>query len=810
MDKKGGSGIKFLTKQEREQLALQKLEEKRRQQEEERKKVEEKRKQFLQKAQEEDRGGRKSSQRDRGRGSDRRDRRQNDRGDRDRRRERSRSRERSRDERSKRSSRRSRSRSHSPKRRRRERSTSRDRSSSRDRENDHAETASGTVEYSTSNASGTNVNNTLPTNDTKPNIKKENLSAQELGALTIEQLLRKKHAGTSSKATTAKEYPSYTGGKGDMYAAKSSEREKQIEEIRNSYLGQKRNDKRGIIKPSEKFARIFKFEWDDNEDTTDARNPLNSENTNNSLLFGRGYLAGVDVREQRNKTGQKFLEALAERREQEAEKLKQVESEEAEVNQLEVVKKRQEKAMEQKERIEMGGGSEGLHWSEKPLKDMTDRDWRIFREDFDIRVRGGKVPSPLRFWKEGDFSSRILDAINEMGYKDPSPIQRQAIPIGIEQRDIIGVAETGSGKTAAFVIPLLHYIMQNPESARQAVADQGPLALVMAPTRELALQIESETKKLSRHTDLKCCAIVGGASITPQVHALQAGVHVVVGTPGRLIDCLEHGYLVLNQCRYVVLDEADRMVDMGFEPQVVQVLDQMGGTQEKEDEETQEDIEDANQTDGKKVSLSKRTTIMYSATMPPEVEKLANKYLHKPVTVKIGDDDSGKNKRITQRVRHVSEEEKPKLLQKELARCPKPVIVFVNAKNNCSTVASHCESAGFRPVVLHGGKKQEQREEALADFKNGKSQVLVATDVAGRGLDIPDVAQIINYDLPQEIDRYTHRIGRTGRAGKEGQALSFFTDSDEKILPALRQQLISTGNEVPNDLAKHPAVQSVG
>lgn len=451
----------------------------------------------------------------------------------------------------------------------------------------------------------------------------------------------------------------------------------------------------------------------------------------------------------------------------------------------------------------------------KPLEKMTARDWRIFRENYNITVKGGKAPSPLRSFREtplgfDSIHPHILEAVEKtLKYKKPSPIQRQAIPIGLQRRDLIGIAETGSGKTAAFGIPLLHYILSLPREIHDTVAEAGPLALVMAPTRELALQIDAEfAKLLSRQHTIKTLAVVGGQPIQQQASKLRDGVHVVVGTPGRLNDCLEMAYLVLNQCSYVVLDEADRMIDLGFAPQIESILDSMGGALKSEDEteayrQEREDLERL----GKKVP-SHRLTAMFSATMPPEVERIAKNYLRHPAIVTIGDQDSGKNARIVQRVMFLSSpSQKEKELRNVLGRCRRDdkVIVFVNEKKNAEGVGRMVERTGRRCVVLHGGKTQDQREENLAAFRRG-GVVLVATDVAGRGLDIPDVAHVINYDVPsRSIDNYCHRIGRTGRAGKEGIATSFITDEDDGIMAPLKSYLESTGMPVPDRLARHRA-----
>mmetsp|Transcript_5983 Transcript_5983/g.11704 ORF Transcript_5983/g.11704 Transcript_5983/m.11704 type:complete len:771 (+) Transcript_5983:122-2434(+) len=469
-------------------------------------------------------------------------------------------------------------------------------------------------------------------------------------------------------------------------------------------------------------------------------------------------------------------------------------------------------------KMKMGSNDEVasvLSVTHKPLDKMTARDWRIFRENFDIVVKGGKSPPPLRSFQETPIGvppihPKLLDAIlNNLKYKEPSPIQRQAIPIGMQRRDLIGIAETGSGKTAAFGIPLCHHVLSFPQSILDTVADEGPLALVMAPTRELALQINIEFGKLlSAQRSVVSLAVVGGQSITEQATKLRSGVHVVVGTPGRINDCVEMAYLVLNQCSYIVLDEADRMIDLGFAPQIEQILDAMGGKlkSENETEAYQQEREDLESLG--KVVPRHRLTAMFSATMPSEVERIAKRYLRHPVVVTIGDQDSGKNARIVQKVLFLSSPSQKESTLRDLLRRTRPdekIIVFVNEKKHADGVGRMVENAGRRCVVLHGGKTQEQREENLALFRRG-GVVLVATDVAGRGLDIPDVSQVINFDLPtRSIENYCHRIGRTGRAGKEGLATSFITDDDEGIMAPLKAYLESTGMPVPDRLARHPA-----
>ena len=324
------------------------------------------------------------------------------------------------------------------------------------------------------------------------------------------------------------------------------------------------------------------------------------------------------------------------------------------------------------------------HWSDKAREEMTARDWRIFREDHRMSFKnaGANAPLPYRAWDEMPLPQQLRDAIVDLGYVQPSAIQMASMPHGLRQRDVIGLAETGSGKTAAFVLPMLVYILGQPPMT-EAVAADGPYALVMAPTRELAQQIEEETIKLAKYTRaprrlapclhslrrapafdgtrpfaaFKTCCIVGGASYEDQIGRLRRGAEVVVATPGRLLDCLRRSYAVLNQCNYVVLDEADRMIDLGFEPQVTDVLAAMpSATLKPTDEDAMLESEQAY-----------RTTYMFSATMPPAVERIAKRYLRRPVTVTVG--SAGKaTDSVTQRVEWTDRKAKPAALLRVIDR----------------------------------------------------------------------------------------------------------------------------------------------
>jgi len=546
----------------------------------------------------------------------------------------------------------------------------------------------------------------------------------------------------------------------------------------------------GIVKKKKRVRRLndrkFVFDWDAGEDTSVDYNDLYI-NKHHVHFFGRGHFGGLDLKEQK-KNQSKFYGSYIETRRSQADK------------DQEVVRIQKEQKKEDKKKWD------DRHWTDKNNEQMTERDWRIFREDYNIAIKGGRIPNPIRNWTESNIKKEILEIIAAVGYKEPTPIQRQAIPIGLQNRDIIGVAETGSGKTLAFLIPLLEWIQSLPKIVRLEDADQGPYALVMAPTRELAQQIEEETIKFGGPLGIRTVAVIGGLSREEQGMKLRMGCEIVIATPGRLVDVLENRYLVLNQCTYVVFDEADKMIDMGFEPDVQKILKFMPVTNEKPDND---DAEDASFLLKDYLSKNKyRQTVMFSATMPPSVERMARMYLRRPAYVYIG--SIGKPvERVEQVVYMVGENEKRKKLLDILKRgITPPVLIFVNQKKGADVLARGLEKLGHNATTLHGGKGQEQREHALANLKSGAKDMLVATDVAGRGIDIKDVSLVINYDMAKNIEDYTHRIGRTGRAGKHGKAISFCTKDDSHLFYDLKQLILSSPiSTCPPELANHHDAQ---
>jgi len=570
-------------------------------------------------------------------------------------------------------------------------------------------------------------------------------------------------------------------------APKETEQEKEL--IKQQYLGTKKEKKR-IVKPSEKFK--FVFDWDASEDTSKDINPI--YNVKHEVLpqFGRGLVAGIDPKEQLKERKKYLSEQDTASLKDEKDKLTKIRAEEVARNEKENVNKKLS-AMEKDE-------TPVTHWTKKTLDEMTERDWRIFREDFNITTKGGSIPKPIRSWREAPLNKFILEAIDKAGYKEPTPIQRQAIPIGLQGRDVMGIAETGSGKTAAFVIPMIEYILRLPKLTAETEID-GPYAVIMAPTRELVQQIEQEARRFANACGLRTIALVGGVSIEEQGFSLRRGCEIVIATPGRLKDCIESRYLVLNQCYYVVLDEADRMIDLGFEVQVNAILDAMPASNLKSEDETE-----AMKQEGRVGKY--RSTTMFSATMPIGVERLARKYLRRPAYVIIGEVGRAVD-RIEQRVEWVSEEGKGRKLIQVLQEGPEPpIMIFVNKKKSCDSLAKYVEKTlGYRTATLHSGRNQFQREAAIEGFKSGRYDVLIATDVAGRGIDVKGVTHVINYDMAKTIGDYTHRIGRTGRAGLEGLATTFLTNEDTEVMYDLKQALVATGSFVPQELDRHPDAQ---
>ena len=351
-----------------------------------------------------------------------------------------------------------------------------------------------------------------------------------------------------------------------------------------------------------------------------------------------------------------------------------------------------------------------------------------------------------------NLSEDLQKAIREMGFQEASPIQQQSIPYLLDGRDVIGQAQTGTGKTAAFAIPLIERIQQ---------ADKRVQAIVLCPTRELALQVTGEIQKLVKYKhNLKAVSIYGGQPIERQIRALKQQPQIIIGTPGRTLDMIRRGALQLNAIQTVVLDEADEMLNMGFRHDIEQILKQ---------------------------TPRARQTVFFSATMPPAILEMTAKYQHNALHVKVAQHDQPVVK-IEQRYFEVQKTEKLNALTQLLGHHQVGrALVFCNTKHKVDAIAKKLKQAGYSAEGLHGGKTQSQRDRIMQGFRKGNTQLLVATDVAARGLDVSDVEAVFNFDLPKDSEFYVHRIGRTGRAGKSGQAFTFVEDGEKKQLREIRK-----------------------
>ncbi|TYH47207.1 hypothetical protein ES332_D11G395300v1 [Gossypium tomentosum] len=409
-------------------------------------------------------------------------------------------------------------------------------------------------------------------------------------------------------------------------------------------------------------------------------------------------------------------------------------------------------------------------------------------EDIPVEVSGENVPPPVNTFAEIDLGEILNQNIRRCKYVKPTPVQRHAIPIALAGKDLMACAQTGSGKTAAFCFPLISGIMRELYAQRSHVGRTVyPLGLILSPTRELSCQIHDEAKKFSYQTGVKVVVAYGGAPINQQLRELERGVDILVATPGRLVDLLERARVSLQAVRYLALDEADRMLDMGFEPQIRKIVEQMNMP-----------------------NRGVRQTMLFSATFPREIQRLASDFLSNHIFLAVGRVGSSTDL-IVQRVEFVLESDKRSHLmdllhaQRENGNHGKVslnlqqalTLVFVETKKGADSLEHWLCMNGFPSTTIHGDRTQQERELALRSFKSGKTPILVATDVAARGLDIPHVAHVVNFDLPNDIDDYVHRIGRTGRAGKTGLATAFFNESNLSLARPLAELMQEASQEVP-------------
>ena len=363
-------------------------------------------------------------------------------------------------------------------------------------------------------------------------------------------------------------------------------------------------------------------------------------------------------------------------------------------------------------------------------------------------------------------SRDLVKILTRLGFKTPTPIQEQAIPLALKGEDVIGIAQTGTGKTLAFFLPML-----------QKLDEKKGTGLIVVPTRELAHQVKDEIDRVGGHLGFKTVLLIGGANMERQIRTLKRGPHVIVATPGRLIDHLERRTARLDKVRVLVLDEADRMLDMGFAPQINRIL---------------------------KTVPTDRQTMLFSATMPPEIARMAKGYMRNPSRVEIARAGTSAEN-IEQGVYYVETSNKFRLLQDLLEEYKhKPVLVFVRTKHGTRKMARVLNKEGYRAEELHSNRTLNQRRGALENFKKGRSKIMVATDVASRGIDVKEIALVVNYDIPDKNEDYVHRIGRTGRAGHSGRAVSFVALSQHSDVKAIERLL---GIEI--DVLEAPGTLSI-
>lgn len=407
------------------------------------------------------------------------------------------------------------------------------------------------------------------------------------------------------------------------------------------------------------------------------------------------------------------------------------------------------------------------------VQNRSEEDIEQFRTSKAITVKGNNVPNPCLELSEGCFPDEVLQHLKKQGFEEPTSIQAQGWPIALSGRDLVGIAQTGSGKTLAYMLPAAVHISHQ----EHAKPGEGPIALVLAPTRELAQQIQTVAKEFS--STLRHVCIFGGTPKQPQIRELEKGVDVMIATPGRLIDFLVRGSTNLRRCTYLVLDEADRMLDMGFEPQIRRIIEQI---------------------------RPDRQVLMWSATWPKEVKQLAEEYLNDYIQINIGSLQLSANHNIDQVIEVLQDYEKERRLSTLLKELTKKsnfkAIIFVETKKKVEDLTRALRRERYSAICIHGDKTQSDRDNVLNDFRNGKSPILVATDVAARGLDVEDVNTVINYDYPNSSEDYIHRIGRTGRIAASGTAYTFFTPNNGKQARELIAVLTEAKQNIPPKLAE--------
>ena len=391
-----------------------------------------------------------------------------------------------------------------------------------------------------------------------------------------------------------------------------------------------------------------------------------------------------------------------------------------------------------------------------------------FEEDFPIDI-SEEFPEMISF-ADCEVHATLLNNIKKMGYNKPTPIQKYSIPISLSRRDLMACAQTGSGKTAAYLFPIFAKMLNDGPPSLNSNRGAFPLSLILAPTRELSIQIYEEALKFSYRTGIRIVVVYGGADPKIQSRELDKGADIIVATPGRLIDFTNRGRITLNLVKYLILDEADRMLDMGFEPQIMMVLEKISKVRE---------------------------TGMFSATFPQAIQLLAADLMKDYVFLSVGRVGSTTD-HITQYLYKVEELDKKEFLSTQLEENKGLTLIFVETKKSADSLSDYLRRLDHSCTSIHGNRTQIERVKALQDFKSGRFNILVATDVAARGIDIPNVSCVINFDTPNNIEDYVHRIGRTGRIGKKGVAISFLSDKNKPVIKDLYTLLCECNQEIPD------------
>lgn len=429
-------------------------------------------------------------------------------------------------------------------------------------------------------------------------------------------------------------------------------------------------------------------------------------------------------------------------------------------------------------------------WRPPPqVRELDEAAHQETRDKWHILVEGEDIPPPIKSFRDMRFPEPVLEALKAKGIRKPTPIQIQGIPAVLSGRDLIGIAFTGSGKTLVFTLPMVMIALEE-EKRMPITRGEGPFGLILCPSRELATQTFEivqhfcEHLKQSGYASLRAICAIGGVQIGAQLETIRLGIHMVVATPGRLNDMLTKKKFTLELCKYLCLDEADRLIgDQNFEEEVRNTMSHF---------------------------TSQRQTLLFSATMPNKIQSFAKSALVRPVIVNVGRAGAA-NLDVIQEVEYVKQEAKVVYLLECLQKTAPPVIIFVESKTEADDIHEYLILKGVEAVAIHGGKGQDERQEAIQAFKSGRKDVLIGTDVASKGLDLPDIQHVINFDMPKEIENYVHRIGRTGRCGKTGVATTFINKScEETILLDLKHLLLEARQRIPPVLATLEDPNDVG